>query len=201
MAIVAAFTQIFSGLGLSSAAGLNAYVPLLAVGILGRMGIVHLEGPYALLASTVALAVLGVLAAIDFIADKVPAVDHATHAVGAIINPVAGAIVFGSQTHALGHIPPALALGAGLIVAGGFHATRAAVRPIATVSTGGIANPIVSLMEDIIAIVMSLLAIFLPFAAFLLFLVLVVALYKSWGAVRRGAGRLLGGNKPGPAVS
>jgi hypothetical protein len=201
MATVVAFTQIFSGLGLSSSAGLNAYIPLLAVGILARMGIVHLEGPYALLANTITLSVLGVLAAIDFIADKVPAVDHATHAVGAIINPVAGAIVFGSQTHALGHIPPALALGAGLIVAGGFHATRAAVRPISTVSTGGLGNPFVSFIEDMISVVMSLLAIFLPFAAFLLFLVLAFALYKSWSAVRKGASRLLGRNTPRPTVS
>src|SRR5690349_6512437 len=131
MAIFALFTQICSGLGLSSAAGLNAYVPLLVIGVLGRLGIVHLEGPYALLATTPALSVLGVLAVVDFIADTVPAVDHVTHAIGAVVHPIAGAIVFGSQAGAIGNLPPAVALGAGLIVAGGFHATRAAVRPVA----------------------------------------------------------------------
>lgn len=192
MPILAALTQLFSGLGLSSAAGLNAYIPLLAVGILARTGAVHLEGPYALLASPTALIILGILAAIDFVADKVPAVDHVTHAIGAIVNPVAGAIVFGSHTHAIGHIPPAVALGAGLIVAGGFHATRAAVRPVSTVATGGIANPIVSFAEDLTAVVLSLLAVFLPAAAFVLFLALVVVLYKCWGQVRKGVARLLG---------
>jgi hypothetical protein len=194
-------TQLCSGLGLSSAAGLNAYVPLLAIGILGRMGIVHLEGHYAILAGWPALTAIGILAIVDFVADKVPAVDHATHVAGAIINPVAGAIVFGSQTHAIGHIPPAVALAAGLIVAGGFHATRAAVRPVATVTTAGLANPVVSLIEDVIAVLLSVLAVFLPFAALLLFLVLVFALYKSWGAVRRGAARLFGANSPDPAAS
>ena len=200
MPIFAALTQLFSGLGLSSAAGLNAYIPLLAVGILARAGVVHLEGPYALLASTAALTVIGILAAIDFVADKVPAVDHATHAIGAIINPVAGAIVFGSQTHAIGHIPPAVALGAGLIVAGGFHATRAAVRPVSTVASGGIANPIVSFVEDLTAIVLSLLAVFVPVAAFALFVVLVFVLYKSWGLVRKGVARLLGNKQTESAV-
>ena len=200
MAIFALFTQICSGLGLSSAAGLNAYIPLLAIGILGRIGIVHLEGPYALLASTTALTVVGILAVIDFVADKVPAVDHAIHAVGIVVNPVAGAIVFGSQVHAIGNIPPALALGAGLVVAGGFHATRAAVRPVSTVATGGIANPVVSFIEDLIAIVMSLLAIFLPFMALLMFIVLLFALYKSWGTVQRGLARLFGGKLANKAV-
>ena len=200
MAIVAILTQLFSGLGLSSAAGLNAYIPLLAIGVLGRMGAVHLEGPYALLSSWTALGVLGVLAAIDFVADKVPAIDHATHVIGAIVNPIAGAIVFGSQTHAIGHIPPALALGAGLIVAGGFHATRAAVRPVSTVTTGGLANPLISLVEDLIAIVLSLLAIFIPIAAFVLFLLLLFVVYKSWGTVRTGVARLFRGKQPQSAV-
>jgi hypothetical protein len=201
LAILAIVTQLFSALGLSSAAGLNAYIPLLVVGILGRMGIVHLEGPYALLSSWTALGVLGALAAIDFVADKVPAVDHATHAIGAVVHPLAGAIVFGSQTHAIGNVPPALALAAGLIVAGGFHATRAAVRPVATVTTGGIANPVVSLVEDVVAIVLSLLAIFVPVAAFVLVLVLLFALYRSWGLVRKGFARLSARKSPQSSVS
>ena len=194
-------TQLCAGLGLSSAAGLNAYIPLLAVGILGRIGVVHLEGPYALLSSWVGLSVIGVLAILDFVADKVPAVDHAVHVVGAIVHPVAGAIVFGSQSHAIGHIPPALALGAGLVVAGGFHATRSAIRPVATVTTGGLANPFVSLIEDVIAVILSLLAVFVPFVAFAVIVVLIVALYKSWGTVRKGVARLFGGKRPQSAAS
>src|SRR5689334_8697887 len=119
MAIFAQFLQICSGLGLSSAAGLNAYIPLLVIGVLGRLGVIHLDGPYSLLATNTSLSVLGVLAAVDFIADKVPAVDHVTHVIGAVVHPVAGAIVFGSQAGAIGNLPPAVALGAGLIVAGG----------------------------------------------------------------------------------
>ncbi len=197
--MVAILTQIFSGLGLSSAAGLNAYIPLLAIGIMGRMGFVHLDGPYTLLATWPALAIFGALGAIDFIADKVPAVDHAVHVVGAVVHPIAGAIVFGSQTQAIGNIPPALSLAAGLIVAGGFHATRAAVRPISTAASGGLANPVVSLVEDATAVVLTLLAVFLPIAAFILFLLLLVVLWRTWGVVRRGVARLFGDNPPLPS--
>src|SRR5579872_1949473 len=199
--MVGAILQIFSGLGLSSAAGLNAYIPLLAVGILGRLGYVHLEGPYTFLATWPALGIIGTLAVIDFVADKVPAVDHAVHAVGAVLNPAAGAIVFASQTHAIGHIPPALALAAGLIVAGGFHATRSAVRPVSTVTTGGIANPFVSLAEDCVALLLSLLAVFVPVLAFVAFVILLYVTYRSWSLVRRGFSRLFGRSQPRTASS
>src|SRR5689334_1486265 len=104
MGALVGFTQLCSGLGLASAAGLNAYIPLLAIGVLGRMGIVHLDGPYAMLSTWTVLIILGVLAIIDFVGDKVPAVDHVMHAIGVVVAPIAGAVVFGSQTHAIGNI-------------------------------------------------------------------------------------------------
>ena len=195
-----ALAQIFSAFGLSSAAGLNAYIPLLAVGILGRMGYLHLTGPYAMLTSTTALAILGILAIVDFVADKVPAVDHGVHAIGAFVNPIAGAILFGSQTHAIDHLPPAFGLVAGILVAGSFHATRAAVRPVATATTAGMANPIVSFMEDMVALFLSLLAIFIPILGFLLFLVMIGVVFKSWGAIRKKLARLFGKPQPQPSA-
>ncbi len=193
MGLISSIGPLLSGLGLSSAAGLNAYVPLLAVGILARLGIVHLEGPYVWLANWTTLTVLGVLAIIDFIADKVPAVDHAMHVVGAVVHPAAGAIVFASQNGVIGHIPPPIALAAGVIVAGSFHATRAALRPASTFVTGGIATPFISLFEDFMAVVLTLLAVFVPLAAGALFLVLVVALVKSWRTVWERLTRLRAG--------
>ena len=91
-----AFSNLFSSFGLSSAAGLNAYIPLLAIGLMDRYNVLNLQDPYAILASTPALAILALLAVIDFIADKVPAVDHMTHIVGALVHPIAGAVVFAS---------------------------------------------------------------------------------------------------------
>lgn len=195
-----ALAQIFTAFGLSSAAGLNAYIPLLAVGILGRTGFLHLTGPYAILTNTIVLSVLGILALVDFVADKVPAVDHAAHAVGAIIHPIAGAILFGSQTHAIEHLHPAIPLMAGLLVAGSFHATRAAVRPVATAATAGMANPVVSLVEDIVAVLLSLLAIFIPIVAFFVFVGMLVVLIKSWGAIRKKLTSVFSKQKPQPTV-
>lgn len=183
-------SNLFSAFGLSSAAGLNAYIPLLAVGLLSRFNYITLQGPFDQLGSTLALAVLALLAVIDFVADKVPAVDHVTHVIGSIIHPTAGAIVFASQTNVLTEIHPLLALGAGFVMAGGFHATRAAVRPVATATTAGVGNPVLSFFEDLVALVLSVLAFLAPLVAFILFLVLLLLVVRAWRTVRRRAGAI-----------
>lgn len=183
-----AFANLFSAFGLASAAGLNAYVPLLTVGLIGRYtDLLALAEPFDILTHPYALIALGVMAVVDFVADKVPAVDTAWHAVGAIANPVAGAVLFASQNNVLTDVHPALAAAAGFIVAGGFHGGRAAARPAATAMTGGTANPVLSFFEDVTAVVMSVAAIFLPVVGFLLFLVLAVVLFVG----ARRVGRLL----------
>lgn len=183
-----ALFNVFSAFGLSSAAGLNAYIPLLAIGLLGRFEYLTLQNPYSVLESTPALAILAVLAVIDFVADKIPAVDHVAHVVGALVHPIAGAIVFASQNNLISEIHPALALGSGFVMAGGFHATRAAIRPLATATTAGVGNPVLSLIEDLFSLLLSILAIFAPLIALLVFALLLFAIVKTWRGARRRLG-------------
>ena len=175
-----ALLNLFAAFGVSSAAGLNAYVPLLIVGLVSRYtGFWHLQAPYDILASTPVLGILGVLAAVDFLADKIPGVDHIAHAVGVIVHPVAGAVLFASQNNVLTNVHPVVAMVAGVIVAGGFHAGRTALRPVATATTGGLGNPILSFLEDVISVALSILAVFIPLLAFILFVVLLLALVSG----------------------
>lgn len=183
-----ALSGVFSAFGLSSAAGLNAYIPLLAVGLLGRFEYLTLQNPYSVLASTPVLAILVLLALIDFVADKVPAVDHITHIVGGLVHPIAGAIAFASQNNLLSEVHPAISLATGFVMAGGFHATRAAIRPVATATTAGIGNPVLSLVEDIVSLVLSVLAIFAPIIALVLFIALLFVVVRAWRSVRRRTG-------------
>ncbi len=182
---MSAILSLFSAFGLSSAAGLNAYVPLLAVGLITRYtSLWKLQAPYDVLASTPVLAVLGVLAAIDFLADKLPVVDHIAHAIGVVVHPAAGAILFASQNNVLTNVHPAVAMAAGVVVAGGFHAGRSTVRPVATATTGGIANPVLSFLEDVVSLILTALAIFIPLIAFVFFLLLLVVLVTTGRRVR-----------------
>jgi hypothetical protein len=95
---------------------------------------------------------------------------------------VAGAILFAGSANVITDMSPILSLGAGLLVAGGVHATKTVARPVVTASTAGTGNWAVSSMEDITAFFVSLLALVLPIvAAILLITVLVIVLL----AVRR----------------
>ncbi|MBZ9713429.1 MULTISPECIES: DUF4126 domain-containing protein [Deinococcus] len=170
---------LLSSLGLSGAAGLNAYIPLLLVGLLDRFGVLNLNAPYDLLSNPWVLLGIGVLGALDFVGDKIPGVDHALHLLGGVVNTAAGAILFAAQT-GVADIPPALSLALGVLVAGGVHATRTAARPVATATTAGLGNPVVSGLEDATSLLMSVLAVFVPLLAVLLLAALVVVAYRFW---------------------
>jgi hypothetical protein len=177
-----ALLSLMSAFGLSTAAGLNAYLPLLTVGLLARYtSLIHLNQPFDALSHPIVLLVIGVLALLDFIGDKIPAVDHTLHAVGLVVAPVAGAILFMATNSGTGSVSPLLAAICGVLVAGATHGARATARPLATVSTAGVANPVVSFFEDVTSLVLSVLAILVPVLAFLLVLVfafLMVMLFR-----------------------
>lgn len=182
-------TAVITGLGLAGAAGLNAYVPLLVVGLLGRFGVLDLSAPYDALSDTPVLVVLGVLFAIEFLADKVPGVDSVNDVVQTVVRPAAGAVLMAGSLGIGTDLPPWVGVVAGIITAGGIHATKAAARPVVNVSTAGVGGPVVSLAEDAVALVASLLAVLAP----LLLVVFVVALVwwvrRVW--IRRRQARAL----------
>ena len=177
-----AITSLLSALGLSTAAGLNAYIPLLVVGLLSRFtDLIHLGKPFDALENPIVLLVIAVLALLDFIGDKIPAVDHTLHAVGLIVAPIAGAIVAMAASSDAGSISPILAAICGVILAGTTQTARASARPIATATTAGVANPVISFFEDVVATALSFLAILLPVFAFflvILFAILMIMLFR-----------------------
>ena len=180
-------TAVITGLGLAGAAGLNAYVPLLVVGLLGRFGVLHLSAPYDSLTDTPVLVVLGVLFAIEFLADKVPGVDSVNDIVQTVVRPLAGAVLMAGSLGIGTDLPSWVGVVAGIITAGGIHATKAAARPVVNVSTAGVGGPVVSLLEDAVSLVASLLAVLAPLLLVVFVLGLVWWLRRMW--LRRKASR------------
>ncbi len=176
-----ALLGIFSAFGLSASAGLNAYIPLLVVGVIAHYtNWIKLNQPYDLLANPWILILVGVLLIIEMLADKIPAVNHINDIIQTIFRPAAGAIVFAASTNAVTGIHPVLALACGLLVAGSVHTVKSvAVRPAITATTGGTANVPVSIAEDVIATVLSILSIIIPILVGVV-LVLLVSLFIWW---------------------
>ena len=174
-------TGIFSAFGLSASAGLNAYIPLLVIGVIDHYtDLLTLQKPWDTLSNPWILILLGILLIIEMLADKVPAVNHINDAIQTIVRPAAGAIAFAASANIITNMNPVLALALGLLVAGGVHAAKAGmVRPVVTATTGGTANIPVSIAEDIAATGVSILAVLVPIAVGTL-LIVAAALIVWW---------------------
>lgn len=157
-------TGIFTAFGLSASAGLNAYIPLLIVGLVARYtDLLALSKPWDTLANPWIILLLCGLVIVEMLADKVPAVNHINDVIQTIIRPTAGAIAFAASANVVTDISPVLALAAGLLVSGTVHVAKAgALRPVVTATTGGAGNVPVSIAEDVISTVLSIVAILIP---------------------------------------
>jgi hypothetical protein len=187
MATPQAFLTLATAFGLATAAGLNAYIPLLMVAVLSRFtSLISLNAPYTALGSWWVMGTLAVLLAVEILVDKIPAVDTANDIVHTFIRPAAGAILFAASTNVVG-LHPVLAAICGVILAGGVHVAKAGGRPVVTATTAGVANPVVSAIEDSLSLVTSLLAVVAPYV--MLALIIIALLFLIWRYDRRHQSR------------
>jgi hypothetical protein len=176
--------DIFTAFGLSFSAGLNAYIPLLMLSLLAKYtDLISLESPWDILTNGWVIGVLIILAIIEFFADKIPAVNHVNDAIQTFIRPAAGAIVFAASA-SIADVHPVLSMIAGILVAGSVHAAKsAAVRPAVSATTAGAGNVPVSIVEDFISTILSLLAIIIPIL--LAIFIFLLTIFVAWWLLRR----------------
>jgi hypothetical protein len=188
--------ELLTGLGLASAAGLNAYIPLLALGLLARFtDLVNLPSGFAWLENGWVLVIVAVLLTVEVVADKIPALDSVNDVVQTVVRPTSGGIVFGagtaSQTAAVTDpgafvssgqwIPVAIGVAVALVM----HLTKTAVRPVANVATAGVAAPVLSTFEDVTSIGLVFAAILLPVLVLVALVVIGWAAFTLWRRSRR----------------
>ena len=181
--------ELMTGFGLATAAGLNAYIPLLLMGLLGRFtSLITLPPGWSWLENGWVLAIVAVLLVVEVVADKIPALDSVNDAVQTFVRPTSGGIVFGSGTAAQtaavtdpadfartgAWVPVAIGVVTALVV----HLTKTTVRPAANVATAGVAAPVLSTIEDVTSVGLTFIAILIPA------LVLLVLIALIWAAVR-----------------
>ena len=181
--------ELLTGFGLATAAGLNAYIPLLALGLLSRFTeLVALPHGWSWLENGWVMTIVAVLLVVEIVADKIPALDSINDAVQTFVRPTAGGIVFGSGTAAQTSAvtdPGAFAQSGqwipvviGVVTALVVSLTKSTVRPAANVATAGMAAPVLSTVEDIASVGLVFLAILVPV------LVLVAVLALVWAVLR-----------------
>jgi hypothetical protein len=168
-------TQLAMGFALAATVGLRTFLPLLAAGLLGRFGYVDLGHSFEWMSGLPALVVFGSAVVFEVLADKVPGLDHALHLVESFVKPIAGTLVAASLFTGL---DPMMAVVLGLIgggtIAGAVHVAKGTTRAASTALTGGLGNPILSLLDDVLAVGGIVLAFLAPIVAALIVIVLVI---------------------------
>jgi len=178
--MIEAFSDIAGAMGLSTSAGLNAYLPLLVVALAARYTtLIQLNEPWDVMTSGWVIAVLVVLLLIEMTVDKIPVVDTINDSIQTIGRPLAGAVLFAASSGVVGDLHPVVAFSAGLIIAGGVHTVKTVARPAVTAATGGMGNWLVSFFEDVLSFITAVLALLVPLLVLLL--ILAVILYVVWG--------------------
>ncbi|MFZ4895150.1 DUF4126 domain-containing protein [Plantibacter sp. Mn2098] len=190
--------EVLTGAGLAAAAGVNAYIPLLVLGLIGRFtDLITLPAGWTWLENPWVLGILGFLLVLDVVADKIPAVDSLNDVVQTVIRPTAGGIAFGSgfgaETVAVQDPSVALDNGqwvpivAGVVIALIIHLLKMGVRPVANAATAGFAAPVLSIAEDVGSLFASILALVVPV---LVVLVAVTLAILGWRVLRKRRRRL-----------
>jgi hypothetical protein len=156
--------NIFSAFGLSASAGLNAYIPLLTIALLAKFTtLIQLREPWNVLTDWWIIGILVFLCLVEFFADKIPAVNHVNDIIQTFVRPAAGAVAFAASANIVTDVHPVLALGLGLLISGTVHVAKAGLmRPAVTATTGGAGNIPVSMAEDFVSFVISVLAVVVP---------------------------------------
>ena len=175
---------VLLGLGLAASSGLRAFLPLLMLAMAARWNVfgIELSGPFQWLSSPLALGALSVATIIEIAGDKIPVVDHFLDVIGTAIRPIAATL---AAAAVLNTNDPAMAALMGLVIGAplalGVHSAKAGTRGVSSATTLGVANPVVSVFEDITAFAVSLLALFAPL---LVPLMLICVGIVGWKAVK-----------------
>lgn len=168
--------EVITGFSLASAAGLNAYIPLLVLGLLSKFtDIVALPSGWVWLENWWSLGIIAVLLVVELFVDKVPALDTVNDVLQSVVRPASGGLVFAAgatsdtvavaDPEAFVHSSAFWPFVIGVVVALVPHLLKLVARPILNTATGGAAAPVMSTIEDIFSVVIAVLAIVLPVLA------------------------------------
>ena len=143
-----------TGMGLSAAAGLNAYIPFMIVALLARFtDIITLPASFAWIESWWAIGIGAILLLSEFVLDKIPAIDTINDTIATFIRPSMGGLIF-AATNAAENLDNSawmqqhqwVGIVLGIVVSGLVHSGKMAARPAINAGTLGAGAPVVSRM-------------------------------------------------------
>ena len=181
-------TGLCMGLALAATCGLRAFLPLFVVSLLSHLGHIELSDGFEWMSSTSAVAGLGAAVLLELLADKIPMVDHVLDTVAVVVKPLAAMIAAASV---MTELDPMLSTVVGLVLGGtmaqGVHLVKAKLRLLSSALTATVANPFVSIIEDILALMATILAFLLPVLLFVAAILVSFWGFRAWIGRRKQA--------------
>lgn len=182
-----------TGMGLSAAAGFNAYIPFLIVALIARFtDVINLPSGFTWMESWWAIGIGTVLLITEVAVDKIPAIDTVNDTIQTFIRPAMGGVIF-AATQAAESIDSSqwmqenswVGITLGVVVSLLVHSGKMAARPAINAGTLGAAAPVVSTAEDGASIGLSLIAIFLPLLVIVVLALIAWLFIWLWLKIRR----------------
>lgn len=187
------FSTLSLALGTAWTSGINLYATVTVLGLLQKFAFTKLPGGLDVLDNWWIIGIAGFLYAIEFFADKIPYVDSIWDVIHTFIRVPAGALVAYAATNETDTSVQTVAalLGGGLAFSS--HGTKTALRMGANLSPEPVSNWILSIVEDIIAFVGAILAVFAPVLMAIVLIIFVIFFIWFFPKVVRGIRKLFGG--------
>jgi hypothetical protein len=177
----AVLTGLSLGLALAATCGIRAFLPLFVVGCLGAMGHIEVSPAFTWMTGPLALTGLGTAVVLEVAGDKIPVVDHFLDAAAIVVKPIAAMIATASV---MTELDPALTAVIGLVLGGslaqGVHLVKAKLRLLSSALTATLANPFISIFEDLLALVATAVAFLVPVLVFVMAVCLSVWGFRLW---------------------
>lgn len=178
------------GLVLAACAGLRAFLPIFSASVAAWRSDMPLPPAMEWLDRPQTMVIFGVATLLEILGDKVPLVDHVLDSVQVVSKPVLAAL---AATPFLYQVSPEFAVGIGIVLGAplalGVHGAKATARVGSTATTGGLGNPVLSVLEDVAAVAAIVIAFLAPLLALVLVAVLLFALFRFALRIRRSTRR------------
>jgi Domain of unknown function (DUF4126) len=174
------------GVVLAATAGLRAFLPVFSASLAAWMTDLPLPGNLAWLERPQTVMIFGVATLLEILGDKIPVIDHALDGVQVLTKPALAVL---AATPFLYQLSPeysaAIAIVLGAPLALGVHSAKATARVGSTATTGGLGNPVLSVVEDVAAIASIVIGFLAPLLALVLMAVTIFFIARLALRVRR----------------
>ncbi|VAW10400.1 FIG00652041: hypothetical protein [hydrothermal vent metagenome] len=177
--------SLFLGLGLAASVGFRVFLPLFALSLATYFNVWELNESWQWIGSVAALITLGVATIVEIFAYFIPWVDNVLDGMAVPLAAIAGTAVMVSTVAGLDPVVTwSLAIIAGGGTATAIKGAGATTRLASTATTGGVANPIVSVVETGTAVVVTTASIFAPFLAAVLVIIILFIIFRIYRKLR-----------------